>query len=218
MKRNQSYIRYITFLAAFSALAYLSTFITIKMFSFLSYEPKDVIITIGGMIFGPIFAILISVLVPFFEMITTSSTGIIGFVMNLVAAICFVIPPVMAYSRKKKFSSLVIGLILGVLLQTLSMLLWNYLLSPIFFGYPRSEVVKMLIPIIMPFNLVKGGLNSIFVIFLYRPIMNGLIKSNVLKTTDFNMIDKENKWTNYAVIFLIVTTIVLIVMASLKVI
>lgn len=218
MKRNQSYIRYITFLAAFGALAYLSTFISIKMFSFLSYEPKDVIITIGGMIFGPIFAILISVLVPFFEMITVSSTGIIGFAMNLVAAVCFVLPPVVAYSRKKNFSSLIIGLLCGVFLQTISMLLWNYLLSPIFFGYPRSEVVKMLIPIILPFNLIKGGLNSLFVILLYRPIINGLIKGSVLKTFDFNMIDHENKWTSYAVIFLIVITIILLVMAYLKII
>ena len=78
MKRDQNYIRYITFLAAFGALAYLSAaFLKIPMISFLKYEPKDVILILGGMVFGPIFSIILSIIVPFFEMITVSSTGII---------------------------------------------------------------------------------------------------------------------------------------------
>ncbi|MBA1393772.1 ECF transporter S component, partial [Lactobacillus sp. XV13L] len=74
MKKNQSYVRYVTFLAAFGALAYLSAaFLKIPMIAFLKYEPKDVILILGGMVFGPIFAIVLSVIVPFFELITTSS-------------------------------------------------------------------------------------------------------------------------------------------------
>ncbi|BDR56134.1 ECF transporter S component [Xylocopilactobacillus apis] len=218
MKRDQSYIRYLTFLAAFGALAYLSTFIKIKMFFFLSYEPKDVILTIGGMIFGPIFAILLSVLVPFFEMITVSSTGAIGFVMNVIAAICFVLPPVIAYSRKKNAKNLIVGLIIGIIMQTISMLLWNYLLSPIFFGYTRASVVKMLVPIILPFNLIKGGLNSLFTVILYRPVVEALMKGNVLRTTDFKMINHEEKWTAFAVIFLVIATVALLFMSYFKLI
>ncbi|BDR58208.1 ECF transporter S component [Xylocopilactobacillus apicola] len=219
MKRNQSYIRYLTFLAAFGALAFLSAaYIKLPGISFLKYEPKDVILTIGGMVFGPIFALILSILVPFFEMITVSSTGIIGFVMNVIAAACFVLPPVIAYNRRKKLQNLITGLIIGILLQTCSMLLWNYLLSPIFFGYSRADVVKMLVPIILPFNLAKGGLNSLFILLIYRPIVGALLKSNILKTTDFNLIQNEKKWTNLAVILLIIATVVLLVMSYFKLI
>ncbi|AXX65569.1 MAG: ECF transporter S component [Lactobacillus sp.] len=219
VKRNQNYVRYITFLAAFGALAYLSAaFLKIPMIAFLKYEPKDVILILGGMVFGPIFAIILSVIVPFFELITTSSTGIIGFVMNVIAAICFVLPPVIAYSKKKKTKNLIIGLIVGIIMLTISMLLWNYLLAPIFFGYPRSQVVGMLIPIILPFNLIKGGLNSLFVLILYKPIVKALMKSNILRKSDFNMINNESKWTNYAIIALIIITIILLVMSYFKLI
>ncbi|MBA1394077.1 ECF transporter S component [Lactobacillus sp. XV13L] len=142
----------------------------------------------------------------------------IGFVMNVIAAICFVLPPVVAYSRKKKTKSLVIGLITGIVMLTVFMLLWNYLLTPLFFGYPRSAVVKMLVPIILPFNLIKGGLNALFVLILYKPIVNALMKSNILRKTDFNMINNEAKLTNYAVAVLIVITVILLVMSYFKVI
>ena len=219
MKRDQNYIRYITFLAAFGALAYLSAaFLKIPMISFLKYEPKDVILILGGMVFGPIFSIILSIIVPFFEMITVSSTGIIGFVMNVIAAICFVLPPVLAYSKKKKTKNLIIGLIIGIVMLTAFMLLWNYALSPIFFGYSRAAVVKMLVPVILPFNLIKGSLNSILVLILYKPIVRALLKSNILRTSDFNIISQENKLTNYAIIALVIITIILLVLSYLKLI
>ncbi|MBI0106889.1 ECF transporter S component [Lactobacillus sp. W8089] len=219
MKRDQNYIRYITFLAAFGALAYLSAvFLKIPMISFLKYEPKDVILILGGIVFGPIFSIILSIIVPFFEMITVSSTGIIGFVMNVIAAICFVLPPVLAYSKKKKTKNLIIGLIIGIVMLTAFMLLWNYVLSPIFFGYSRAAVVKMLIPVILPFNLIKGSLNSILVLILYKPIVQALLKSNILRTSDFNIIPQENKLTNYAIVVLVIITIILLVLSYLKLI
>ncbi|NRR75133.1 hypothetical protein HRD57_04140 [Tetragenococcus halophilus] len=51
-KQNTKYIRYITFMAAFSALAYISViFLKIPMIVFLKYEPKDVFVILGGLIF-----------------------------------------------------------------------------------------------------------------------------------------------------------------------
>ncbi|KRM98415.1 ECF transporter S component [Loigolactobacillus rennini] len=219
MRENRNYIRYITFLAAFGALAYLSVvFLKIPMIAFLRYEPKDIILTIGGIIFGPIFALILCVVVPFFEMITVSSTGVIGFVMNVIAAVCFVLPPVVAYKKWKRLRSLVIGLVLGIVALTIAMLLWNYVLTPLFFGYPRSTVLKMLVPIILPFNLIKGGLNAVFTLILYKPIVNALLKSNTLNKNDLNVIPNEQRWTSYTVILLIILTIVLLVLSYFKVV
>lgn len=218
MQRNQSYLRYLTFLAAFGALAYLATLIKVPMISFLNYEPKDVILILGGLIFGPVFALILAVLVPFFEMITFSSTGVIGFVMNVIAAICFVLPPVLAYALKKKTKNLIMGLFAGTIMLTISMILWNYLLSPIFFGYTRTTVVKMLLPVILPFNLIKGGLNSLFVLLLDRPIMQGLIRSKILRPSDFNLIKHEQKWTNLAMILIVLASVILLIMSYLKII
>ena len=56
---------------------------------FLKYEPKDVIITIGGFLFGPFTAFLVSAAVAVIEMFTMSDTGVIGAIMNLLASCTF---------------------------------------------------------------------------------------------------------------------------------
>ena len=55
----------------------------------LSYEPKDVVIAIGGFLYGPLAALGISLVVSFIEMLTISSTGWIGFVMNFLSSAAF---------------------------------------------------------------------------------------------------------------------------------
>ena len=74
----------LTTLAMLAALAYLIMVVgRIPMVLFLSYDPKDVIIAIGGFIFGPLEAFIISFIVSLIEMFTVSDTGVIGAIMNL---------------------------------------------------------------------------------------------------------------------------------------
>ena len=50
-------------MAVLCALAYVVMLvIKIPMVEFLSYEPKDIVITIGGFMFGPLSAVIISVI------------------------------------------------------------------------------------------------------------------------------------------------------------
>ena len=39
------------------------------------------------------------------------------------------------------------------------MLLWNYLITPIYQKMPREAIVDLLLPLFLPFNAVKGGMN-----------------------------------------------------------
>ena len=58
-ERNSYKTKKMVLMAVFCALAYISVFvINIPVYSFLKYEPKDVIIVIGGFLFGPAAALL----------------------------------------------------------------------------------------------------------------------------------------------------------------
>ena len=62
----------ITTVGMLCAIAFLMVlFFRIPVVLFLSYEPKDVMITIGGFMFGPWTAMVISVIVSFIEMART---------------------------------------------------------------------------------------------------------------------------------------------------
>ena len=80
--------RKIAMLGVLAALAYLSVVlinIPVVSVDFLKYEPKDVVIALGGLMFGPLEAALLSVVVSLLEMVTISSTGVIGCVMNILS-------------------------------------------------------------------------------------------------------------------------------------
>ena len=62
------------------------------------------------------------------------------------------------------------------------MTLWNYLIAPIYMGYPREAIVELLIPAFLPFNLIKGGLNAAITMLLYKPAVTALRRSNLIES------------------------------------
>ena len=142
---------------------------------YLSLDPKDAVIAIGGFIFGPVAALIMTAAVCLVEMVTISSTGVIGLVMNLLSTGVFVTVSTILYYRKPKFKNAVIGLILGVISMTVMMILWNYLITPIYTGMDRAVIAPMLPTVFLPFNLLKGIAVSIVTMLLYKRI-SSLIK------------------------------------------
>ena len=179
MKNSQ--VKQIVTMAMLSALAYVAmVFIRIPVVSFLKYEPKDVIIVIGGFIYGPFSAFLISLVVSVVEMITVSDTGWIGALMNLISTCAFACTAAYIYKKRHDLKGAVIGLITGIVIMIIVMLLWNYFLTPIYMGYPREAVAKMLPTVFLPFNALKGGLNAAITMLLYKPVVITLRRAGLV--------------------------------------
>lgn len=170
--------------AMFAAIAYVVVAIVrIPIVLFLSYEPKDVIITIAGFLYGPLTSFLISTVVSLIEMVTISDTGIIGCIMNALSSWSFACAAAFIYKKKHNIRGAVEGLALGTVLMTGVMLLWNYLITPLYMGYSREAVTELLLPFFLPFNLLKGGLNTALLLLIYKPIVTALRKASLLESS-----------------------------------
>ena len=165
---------------------------------FLTYEPKDVIITIGGFIFGAVPGIIISLIVCVIEIVVYPDTGLIGLLMNFLASATFVGISALIYSRKKTLSRAILGLVAGSLSMLVIMLLWNYIMTPIYMGVPREAVLELFVPLLIPFNLLKAGLNSALVLVLYKAVVTALRKSHLIPVRESN--DGERRKTNTIVL------------------
>ena len=175
--------RTVTTMAMLSAIAYVVMLLSKLLPSvngFLDFDFKDVIICIGGFTFGPVAAAAVSIVVAFVEMVTISHTGPIGFVMNVLATCSFCCTASFVYKRRHTMRGAILGLGLGVLMLTGVMLLWNYLITPLYMGYPREAVAELLLPAFLPFNLLKSGLNSGITFLLYKPVVSSLRKSGLI--------------------------------------
>ena len=177
--------RDLTILALLAAVAYvvmyLSKLIPVNVLGFLNFDLKDVIICIAGFLFGPLAAAGISLVVSLIEMVTISSTGLWGLLMNVLSTCAFVCTAALIYQRKKTIRNAILGLVAGIVLMAVVMLLWNYLITPIYMKAPREQIVGLLIPIFLPFNLIKGGINAALTVLLYKPIVNALRKAKLVE-------------------------------------
>lgn len=212
-QRSMDRSRRLASLAMLSAIAYaVMLFLRVPFWSFLSYDPKDIVIVISGFIYGPFSAFLISFVVSFIEMITASDTGWIGFAMNLLSTCSFACVAGYVYGKIHTKNGAVIGLALGVVLMTAVMLLWNYLITPMYLETTREVVASMLVPIFLPFNLLKGGLNLAITLIIYKPIITALRKASLLPKSD-----AENSEKTYGTIILgvvVLVTVLLIVVVA----
>lgn len=182
-KRSEALRRYVL-LAMLAATAYLIvSYIRIPVVLFLKYEPKDVVITIGGFLLGPMASFIISLVVSLIEMVTISETGPIGCLMNLLSTCTFACTASLVYKKCHKLRGAVLGLLAGSAAMVGSMLLWNWLITPLYMGVSREEVQGMLVPFFLPFNLLKAGLNSALILGLYKPLTSALRKTRLLPET-----------------------------------
>ena len=112
MKFNTKQIAMIGMLCAIAFVAV--ALIRIPVVSFLKYEPKDVIVAMGGFMFGPLASFAISAVVSLVEMVTISDTGVIGCLMNLISTCAFACTAAIVYKKRRTLSGAVIGLVSGV--------------------------------------------------------------------------------------------------------
>ena len=172
---KHSRIKKICVLAVLAALSYVLMLVgRIPVVAFLKYDPKDVIITFAGFLYGPFSAFVVSLVVSLIEMFTVSDTGIIGFAMNVLSTCAFSCTAALVYRKKHTLSGAVLGVSLGTVLMVIIMLLWNYILTPLYMDTSREYVASILPTVFLPFNLLKGSLNAALSLLLYRPLVTGL--------------------------------------------
>ena len=123
-------VKQLVLLAMLSAMAYvIVSVVRIPVILFLKYEPKDVIITIGGFLLGPVAAFICSAVVSLLEMISISETGPIGCLMNLLSTCSFACTAALIYKKKRNLTGAIIGLIVGSVTMVIVMLLWSSMLN-----------------------------------------------------------------------------------------
>lgn len=200
MKEKNS-VKSIAMLGMFGGLSFVAVLlgkVIPNVAGFLSYDPKDAVIAIAGFLLGPWSTVIISLLVSLVEMVTISTTGPVGCLMNFISTVAFALPAALIYRKMRNYQGAMFGLFTGVAFMTACMLLWNYLVTPFYMNVERNVVVHMLLPVFLPFNAVKGGLNAALTLLLYKPLVTALRR---LKLVPEHRQDGEKKSFNFVLLF-----------------
>ena len=177
-------IRTLAAVGVFTALAYICCVLFHFKVSFLSFDLKDAVMTIGAMFFGPAYGFAMSLLVSTIELATISSTGLYGYIMNILSSVVFVCVGSFIYTRHRSMLSAMLGMITSVIAMTVVMLGANLLITPFYMNVTVEDVRALILPLLLPFNLTKAIFNAALVFLLYKPVSTALKSARFLKLED----------------------------------
>lgn len=176
VRKTNAVVRKMTMIAVLSALSIvlmlLIRFPIIPAAPYLIYEPADVPVLIGGFLFGPLAGIVITVIVSVIQAFALSTDGWVGLLMHVIATGSLVVTASVIYRSRRNLAGAIIALVAGTLAMTAVMIPTNLVIQPNFYGIPVEVVKSLLVPAIIPFNLIKAGLNSLLTFIVYKGISN----------------------------------------------
>jgi len=139
---------------------------------FLEYDAMDVPILIGGFLYGPMAGLLMTIISSAIQGLTVSAAigGPYGLIMHIIASGVFVVVASVIYKKYRHRKGAFIALAVGTLSMALVMIPANLLITPIFMNTDVSVVKEMILPVIVPFNLLKAGINALITFIIYKPL------------------------------------------------
>lgn len=160
----------VAMMAAISCVLVLIVTVPFPLFPAFRYDLADVPILITTFSFGPLYGLLLTLIVSLIQAFALGQDGLMGFCMHMFATGAFVICAGLIYQHKKTKKNAAIALIAGTLVMTAMMCVLNYVLDPLFYGMQQKAVVALMLPAIIPFNLSKAGINSLITFLIYKRI------------------------------------------------
>ncbi len=187
--RKKDDLKKIVGMALFAALAYGVTFVFRIPVSFLTFDAKDSILTVAAFMYGPLSAIIMSLLASLIELITISGTGFYGFLMNFASSAAFSFTASLIYKYKRTLNGAIIGLYSATLVTVSVMMVLNLLVTPFYMGVDRTVVKSMIPTLLFPFNFAKSLMNTALTMLIYKPVSLAMKRAKLIRgsvDTKFN--------------------------------
>ena len=151
---------------------------------FLVYDPADVPIYITAFAFGPAAGLIVTLVVCLIQAFMLGGDGLYGFLMHFVATGIVAVVIGLMYANHKTRKRAIISLVTGVIVATVIMCIMNLIITPLYMGAPREAVVAMLPTAIIPFNLIKAGLNALLTCILYKRVSGFLHRGSAVTVAE----------------------------------
>ena len=155
--------------ALFVALAMVTSFIEFPLMpgvQWLKYDPSGIVCLVAGFAFGPSAAVIVSVL-GFLPHLFTNPWGTL---MAVLVALCLSVPAALVYRGKRTRSRALAGVLVGAVCALAAAIVGNLLITPIYAHMTIAQVAAMIVPVLLPFNLIKFAIHAVVTFAIYKPV------------------------------------------------
>lgn len=165
--------RQLVTMALMCAISVLLSFIEFPLLPgvpWLKYDPSAMPALVSGFAFGPGAGLAVGIVSFVIHGILLADFW--GTIMNILVIFGFILPATLIYRKFRTFKGAIGGLVLSILASTVMAILGNLLITPLYLGVPVDAVIAMILPILIPFNLIKATLNAALTLIVYKSISN----------------------------------------------
>jgi len=181
LKRSNNSLKRIMQIALLSSAATILMLIQIPYPGavWLKFDVSDIPALIGGCALAPMAGLLIVIIkLLLFGIVRSSPQELIGLPMNLIANGSLVLVASLIYRKLKTQKNALFSLFMGVLISTFIMIPANYFILPLYLKFfaphipipPSPQLLAMIFTVVIPFNLIKGFLNTSLTFIIYKRV------------------------------------------------
>ncbi len=177
---NRWSTRELVTMALMGALAAILMYVQIPLIPaapFLMYDPSLVPAIVCAFSFGPAGGVAVAGIAIVIHALTTGDW--VGALMNLIAALGYLVPCALLYAKVKGGKTKVKGskgavacLVAGVVGAVVCSIVGNLTVGVAFWYGSFDVIVPLLLPAVLPFNIFKGVVNSGLVLAVYGTVSN----------------------------------------------
>ena len=160
-------------MALMCAIASLFSFVQIPLIpgvSFLTYDPSLMPAMVCGFAFGPGAGIAVGSTAAVIHGLILGEW--VGSLMNIFATAFFILPAALLYRRMHTLKGAIAGLVISVITATAGAILVNLTIGVWFYYGSADVIIPLILPALLPFNLVKTILNALLTLVVYKAVSN----------------------------------------------
>ena len=166
--------RRIALAALFTAASLILSFIQVPIFPaapWLMYDPSGIVCLIAALAFGPKLGAAVAII----SWVPRVFLDPFGAPMGMLSTCAFIVPAALVYAKghHSRPASLA-GMVLGAALSVVLACAMNLVVTPLYTAVSVADVAAMIIPILLPFNVLKMAINIVAGQALLKPCMNVL--------------------------------------------
>lgn len=163
--------RRIAVTALLCALSFVLTFVEVPIFPpapWLKYDPSGIVGLVAALAFGPATGTAAVVLPWLLKTLFVFDPW--GHLMAVVANLALVLPTAALARRMQGARGLAAGMAVGAVVSLAACVVGNLVVTPVYAGISTAEVLAMVVPVLLPFNVIKVALNCAGAALVRKPL------------------------------------------------
>lgn len=163
---SEKIAKYALFVALSMAVSFIE-FPLIPDLSYLKYDPSGIVCLVAGFAYGPAAAAIVSILGFAPHLFTNPLGTVMAVLVSLGASVTAAIVYKKMHTRKGAIIALLVGSVVAIALAIAGNLVITPLYSP---KITVATVASLIIPALLPFNIIKLALHVVVTMLVYKPI------------------------------------------------